>query len=218
VSTLGQLKTSVDSWLIRDDVAVSGADFPQILLVAESEIARDVFLQVQETRVTINFTARAADLPADYNGLRDPFIDSEARKFEYQTPQAFRESSNYATGRTGAFFTIEGGGGTVGDERAQILLSAPPSPSAPLDLEILYWARFAGLTDDADTNWLLRNHFDVYLYATLRSACEYIQEDMLEDRYLAKYERAVTRTNKHENRKRFGAMPKQRYGAPRGVV
>ncbi len=219
MTTFARLKRAVDSWLIRDDVAVDGEDFPEIMLIAESEISRDVRTIVQEKRAVLTFDGRAQDLPADFLELRNPFIDSQARKFEYQTPQAFRESPSFATGRVGSFFTIEGGGGTAGDERAQILIAGPASPSTTLDLEVLYWARFPALINDDDTNWLLTNHFDVYLYATLRAACEYIQEDMLEDRYLAKYERAIARQAKHENRKRFaGATPKQRYADVRGPV
>ena len=79
-------------------------------------------------------------------------------------------------------------------------------------------SRFPALVNPTDTNWLLTNHYDIYLYAALRAASEYIQEDTLEDRYQAKYDRAIEQQNRHENRKRYGAMPKQAYGNPRGVV
>ncbi len=218
MSTLGQLKISVDEWLIRDDVAVSGTDFPQILLLAESDIARDVRTVVQEQSVTLNFTGRSADLPYNYIGLRHIFIDDNIRKTEYRTAEVIRESSAWNDGRVGSFYTIEGGSQTAGDERVAITIAGPASASDPLDMEVLYWARFAALVDDADTNWLLENHYDVYLYATLRASCEYIQEDTLEDRYAGKYERAVAKLTQHENRKRFGAQPKQSYGSPRAVI
>ena len=57
------------------------------------------------------------------------------------------------------------------------------------------------------------------LYAALRASAEYIQEDMLEDRYAGKYDRAIEKMVKHENRKRSaGAVPKQAYGNPRMIV
>ena len=215
MTTLGQLKTSVDNWLARDDVAVSGTDFTEILLIAESEIARDVRAMVQETTTTLTFTGREADLPADFLEPRNPFIDDNIRKFEYKTPQALRESSGWATGRQGAAYTLEGNP-TTG--RVKMVIAAPASASTPLTVEVNYWARFPALVNDNDTNWLLANHYDIYLYATLRAACEYIQEDVLEDRYMLKYERAIERQQKLENRKRYGAMPKQAYGNPRGAV
>lgn len=218
MSTLGQLKTSVDSWLIRDDVAVTGTDFPQILLLAESDIARDVRCVVQEMALTLNFTSRSADLPYDFSEMRSVYVDDNVRKSEYLTAEAIRESSAWNNGRVGSFYTLEGGSQVAGDERVQMTLAGPPSATDPLDMLVRYWSRFPALVNDPDTNWLLANHYDVYLYATLRASAEYIQEDVLEDRYGGKYDRSVAKMTKNENRKRFAAMPKQSYGSPRAVI
>ena len=222
MSTLGQLKTDVDEWLARDDVAVTGSSFPSILLLAESYIAEDVRTMAQEVSgFTLNFTGRSADLPADFLEVRNPFIDDNVRKFEYKTPQAIREASSWNNGRQGAFYTLEGGSKDLtgtGDDRVAMVLASPASASSPLDVEINYFRRFPALTADPDTNWLLQNHYDVYLYATLRASCEFIQEDVLEDRYAAKYQTSVEKLQKHENRKRYTAAPKQAYANPRGVV
>ena len=218
MTTLSKLKVSVDSWLARDDVAVSNSDFPQILLLAESDISRDVHTLMQQASVTLNFTDREADLPYNFLELRNVFIDDNVRKTEYMTVEAIRESSVWAKGRSGSFYTLEGNLTVPGDERVKVVIASPASASAPLSMEVLYKARFAALVADPDTNWLLTNHYDIYLYSTLRAACEYIQEYEFEDRYMAKYERAIEKQVKHENRKRFGAMPKQAYADARGVV
>lgn len=220
MSTLGQLKASVDAWLARDDVAVTGTDFPQILLIAESDIARDFRFAIQEATTTLNITGRSIDLPSDFLEPRNPFIDDNVRKIEYMTPQALRESRAWNDGRAGAFYTLEGNNASplTASDTFQLTIAGPGSVATPVAIDINYWARFPALAADPDTNWILVNHFDVYLYATLRAACEYIQEDVLEDRYAAKYQSVVERQNKHENRKRFGAFPKQAYGNPRGVV
>jgi hypothetical protein len=221
MSSLGQLKTSVDAWLARDDVAVTNTDFPQILSIAESNIARDLRLAIQEATTTLTFTGRSEDLPSDFLEPRNPFISDNVRRFEYMTPQAIRESSGWDNGRVGAFYTLEANNAsplTAGALTWQMTIASPASASDPLDVVLNYWARFPALLNDPDTNWLLVNHYDIYLYATLRAACEYIQEDMLEDRYQAKYDMAIEKQNRHENRKRYGAMPKQAYANPRGVV
>lgn len=218
MTDLVTLKSSVDSWLIRDDVSV-GSDFPTILLLAEAKIARDIRCGVQEKTATLNFTGRSADLPADYLEPRNPFVDDSDRRIDYMTPEALRRSSAWTNGRVGAFYTIEGGGGTPGtDDRMQVTIAGPASATSPLSMDVNYYARFAGLVSDADTNWLLTNHFDVYLYATLRAAAEYIQEDMLEDRYAAKLAEVVEELTRHENRKRYGAMPKHASNSPRSIV
>lgn len=218
MSTFLILKQSVDSWLLRDDVAVTNSEFSTIMLLAESEIATDVRCVVQETSVDLVFDGRSQDLPADYLAERNPFIDDNVRKIAYMTPKTLREVGPWQNGRTGAFYTLEGGGGTPPDDRVQMTIAAPASASTTLTIAVNYYKRFAALVNDADTNWLLQNHFNVYLYAALRASAEYIQEDALEDRFKAKYEEAKEKLTKHENRKRFGVVPKQAYGSPRAIV
>ena len=106
----------------------------------------------------------------------------------------------------------------TGDDRVAVIIASGASASSPLSVDVNYYRRFPALTNPTDTNWLIQNHYDVYLYAALRASCEYIQEDVLEDRYASKYERAIEKLQKHENRKRYTAAPKQAYGNPRGVV
>ena len=218
MTTLAALKTAVDSWLIRDDVAV-GSDFPTILLIAESEIARTIRCAVQEKQTTLNFTGRSAVLPSNYLEPRNPFVDDQTRRIDYMTPEALRRSSVWSTGRIGAFYTIEGeASGTPPDDRMQVTIAAPASATSPLTMVVNYYARFDALVNDPDTNWLLTNHFDVYLYATLRAAAEFLQEDVLEDRYAVKFMSAKEELARHENRKRYGAMPKHASNSPRTVV
>lgn len=217
MTTLGKLKSSVDAWLIRDDVSVAD-EFPEILLLAEADIATDVRCMAQETTTTLTFTGHSAELPADYMEERFPFIDDNILKIAYMTPKVLREVGPWKKGRVGAFYTLEGGGGTPPDDRVKMIIAGPASATDPLDIDVNYLKRFSGMTNDADTNWLLRNFFNVYLYATLRAAAEFIQEDILEDRYAGKYEMAVGKLAKQENRRRFGGVPKQAYGSPRAIV
>ena len=220
MSTLGQLKTSVDGWLARDDVAVTGSDWPQILLIAESNIAMDVRCLVQEVSTTLNFTGRSVDLPADFLEVRNPFIDDDFGKFDYKTPKAIREARSWNDGRVGAFYTLEGSEdiGGLGDDRIKMTIAGPASASDPVDVEVNYYRRFPALAQDTDTNWLLINHFDVYLFASLLAAAEYLQEADLTQLYQARYDGSVYKLSKHENRKRLGAVPKRQSGFPRAVV
>lgn len=222
MSTLAQLKASVDAWLARDDVGVTNVDFPQILQIAESEISRDFRFAVQEASANLVFTGQSVDLPDDFLEARNPFIDSTTRVINYMTPKVLRESIYFQSGQPGGqFYTIEGQNAaplTAGATNLQMTIAGPGTPTEPVTIGINYWARFPALVLDPDTNWILQNHYDIYLYATLRVACEYIQEDILEDRYQQKYDRCVEMQNRHENRKRYTAAPKQAYGNPRTVV
>lgn len=221
MTTYAELKGQVDSWLARDDIAVSNSDFPFIMKIAESMISRDIKCIVQEVSTTLTFTGRSQDLPADFLEVRNPFIDDNTRKFEYKTPQAIREDSSWQNGRVGSFYTLEGSVDSdlsAADDRVKMTISAPASASDPLSIDVNYYRRFPALTDDSDTNWLLNNHFDIYLYCTLCAACKYTQEYAKADQYYSMYIDAKDAQNRAENRKRFAAVPKQSYANPRGVV
>lgn len=210
------LAQSVDAWLARDDVAVTGGEFARILLIAEANISRKIRCRMQQTSTTISFTGRSAALPENFIEHRNAFIDSATdRRMTYKPPDDFRTQLGYNDNRSGMSYTIEGDSDT---ERMNMLIAGPASVSAPLDVELLYWKRFAALTASGDTNWLLVNHFDAYLYATLRAAAEYIQEDTLEDRYQAKFDRVCDELRVDGVRAQIGAVPKVSHGNPRGIV
>ena len=233
MTTIAQLQTSVDAWLVRDDVAVSGGDFSQILLLAESEIALEYRFGIQETSTTLTFTGQSENLPADYLSARTPFIDDNTRRFEYKTPEAIRQSLEWKNGRAGQSYTIEGGDKDVdstGDDRMAVTIAGPASAADPLAVLVYYYRRFPALNTGVPTgtNWLLQNHFNVYLFETLLQAAIYIQEPELAAKYLAMVANPIEapglplglrrRIAKNENRKRFGTMPKQSYGNPRVAV
>lgn len=218
MTTRSQLQTSVDNWMIRDDIG-AGVDFDEILLIVEAELDRELRIVEQERTVTVNFTGREADLPADYLEERNPFIDDNVRKIAYMTPKAIREAGPWQNGRVGAFYTLEGGGGTPGtDDRVKMVIAAPASVAEPLDIEVNYYARLPRLVNAPDTNWVLTNHFDIYLYGCIRAGWEILQEHELEDRYKSKYEAAKAALSRSQNRKRFSAIPKQPYNSPRAIV
>lgn len=218
MTTRAALQSAVDRWMLRSDIG-SSPDFATILRLAESYIATDVRLVVQEQEVTLSITDRSADLPANYVGLRNLYLpNSPEDKIEYQTPEVLRQSAAWKNGRAGAFYTLEGGSDTPGDERVQITIAGPASPSSPLELSVLYWARLDPLVESTDTNWLLTNHFPVYLYGCLRAGFESMHDYASSDRFGALYTDAVSRVNGNEMRKRQGSVPKQAYGSPRTIV
>ena len=220
MSTLAILKSSVDSWLLRDDVSVDTTHFPQILKIAESNITRDLHLVTQEKDVTLSYTStREQDLPADFVGLRGhPRIEGGDTPMEYMTPETLYDKSVWDQYRAGAFYTLKGSPDTVAaDDRVKLVLSSEAG-TTPTLIKVDYWAKPLALSSDADTNWLLINHFDVYLYATLFSAADWVQEFDLADRYRSLYGGVIEAQNRFENRKRFGASTKQAYNNPRTVV
>lgn len=212
------LLSALDSWMIRDDIA-GDSDIDTIIQMAESRLNRLCRTVIQEQSTTLTFTGRSEDLPANYLEWRMVFIDDNVRKMDYKTPKALRESSSWSDGRKGRFFTIEGGGGTPGsDDRMQMTIASPGTASDSVTVTLLYWAKWTPLVDPTDTNWLLTNHFDIYLYAALRVAAEWANNDEKEDRYELKFQKMLGELNNSQNKGRFGAGPHHSSGSPRAII
>lgn len=224
MSTFGQLKTDVDEWLARDDVAVTGGSISSIILLAESEIAKDIRCVVQEQHANlVTGASRFLDLPDDFLQMRQVFIDDvNGRRFlEYQTPEVIREQPTWISGRRTSFYTIEGDDdilGTSGEGSARLVLAPAPDSANPQTVEVYYWARFPAFTLDPDFNWLSLNHYDIYLWQTLKQAALFIQEEELAATYNELYQAARDSLRVSENRKRYRGNQWQSYGNPRTIV
>ena len=212
MTTRQQLLADVDSWLARDDVS-AGPEINSIVLLAEDYIATDLRLVAQERTATLELSGRSVAAPDNYLTWRAVFVDGEAA--EYQTPELLRSSRGQPRGAGSRIFTIEGGD----EDTVQFVFEPAATEDDPQEVELLYFARIPPLnTNDEATNWLLKNHYSVYLYATLRAAAEWVQELELEDRYAAKYQTCVDRLNRTEQRKRYGAGARRTHGQRYPVV
>jgi len=75
MTTLAQLKTDVDAWLIRDDLAVD-ASFISMLLLAEANINRDTRTVNQEAHATLSLTSASIATPALFREVRYIYLES----------------------------------------------------------------------------------------------------------------------------------------------
>lgn len=215
-----QLLTDVDAWMARDDIAAD-ASFASMLVLAEAEIARDVRTVAQETRTDLQFTGQSAELPTNFLQMRHAYIGSYTNgKLEYKTPEVFFEE-DLSTGQRVGFYTYEGSGTLDGSTSGVNMLLSPnvATPSSPINVAILYWARFPALDAVTNTtNWLVTNHYDLYLWQLLKQAAIWVQDDEAEIKFHGHYERTKERVNLTENRKRYRGNQYQAYGHPRTVV
>lgn len=217
MTTLSQLKADIDEWLARDDIAVSGGSIASIIRLGEAEIARDIHTLKQEKRAPISFTSNYADLPADFLHLRD--INIPNCLVEYAAPEVIRESVLWTRGGGSEYlYSIESDDDLSSAGLARLVLAPGGSATTPVVAEINYKARFPALVADGDSNWLLVNHYDVYLWQMLKQAAIFIDETEKEAKYDNMYQRAKESVGKNENRKRFRGNQKQQYGNPRTVV
>ena len=178
IGTYGQLKTSVAAWLKRSDLTDIIPDF---ICLAESHIRRDVRCRAMEQIATGTLSARTLALPTRFLEARNVALDGYPQT--YITPQEYAQQADWDAGN----YTVKG----------ELFYFQSSTATYSID----YWQAFAPFADDGDTNWLLTNAPEVYLWATLVEAKTYIEGDPSKE--LAFYQRAVTRLRQTEMQARF---------------
>lgn len=175
----GQLKSSIATWLHREDLSTV---IPTFVTLAESAIARDVRLRAMETRQT-GTTTGEIDLPDDFLSMRAFVLDDVPML--YLTPAEWHA------------YNDAGGEG-------RYTIAGTKVYSAAGDYQLDYWARFSALASDSDTNWLLTNHPDVYLFSSLRQAAIYIRDDDYAQQMQQEYLKSVLRAQQTDTASRYG--------------
>ncbi len=171
----GQLKASIASWLNH---GAATSSIPDFVTLAEGVIRRDVRVSDMESLVTGSLVAGALDLPANYldarrlvvNGLPCDYVTPE--EFQDQTFQQSRE--NVYTRIGSSLYVINGDTSTY---------------------SLIYRGAYDALADDADTNWVLTNAPDVYLFAALKFGAIFLKDAPAAQGYDTVYEGAKNKTN-----------------------
>lgn len=217
MTTRAELLQDIDTWLARDDLS-SGGSQDTFLRIAQSIIDREVRLKDQETTVNLSLVQRTTPLPSDYLTLISISIDSVLdRNIEYLTPERIRESpvwqnqggSNSDREQVTFAYTLENNNLTV---------APAPSATNPLSVDLVYVSRLSRLVNGGDTNYLLTNYYDVYLWCVLAQAAIFIEDSELENKYGRLYERAIESLNINERRGRFAGSALISTGSPRRIV
>lgn len=215
MTTRAELIADLDVWLARDDLS-SGGNQDTMLRIAQANINRRLRVQAQEVITQLVCTSRTTPLPVDYQALRSLSRDTTMdRSVTYLTPERIRESPVWqnqggATGVDATAYTIE----------AQSVTLAPaPTAGAPVTLDIVYIGKFDDLVNPADSNWLLLNNYDIYLWAILEAAAIYLEDDELLLKYKGLFDVAVGELIDTERRARTPpATGLIATGHPRAVV
>lgn len=167
IETYAQLQNAVADWLNRSDL---GDVIPFFIHNAESEFKRDA--RVRRRRQT-SLTADAATkaLPADFAAM-DTLTHDGA--------DADGELENAGTAGALTRIAARNGGNAAAPTHYVVqdgALRFGPEPDQAYPLELAYWDGFTRLSDTMQTNWLLDEHPDVYLYGSLVESAPYLRDD-----------------------------------------
>lgn len=193
LSTFTELKTSVGTFLNREDLV---AVIPDFIALAEADMQRKVRHWRQEATTSIALSGQYTALPADFlEVIRFYVTDTDTKPLELisqaQLIDRKRQAAN--TGGSPSYYAITAG-----------QIEVFPVPDATYNAELYYYTRLDALGDATATNWLLDYHKDAYLYGALMHSSMYLQEDARLAGWGALYQQAIDSINSDGEKAKFG--------------
>jgi hypothetical protein len=158
----GWLKASVADWLHRTDLT---AQIPDFVMLAEKRINDDLNARLQQmpVQLSVNLGDTVATVPSGLNTIYSLSLPTYGA-LEPMTPEKLETA--YASHSPG----IPRHYALVGDT-----LKLGPIPDGPYTFSLTYRADVPALSDSGDTNWLIAQHADIYLAASMCAALLYTQ-------------------------------------------
>jgi len=191
ISNYGELKTAVANWMDRDDLT---ARIPEFIALAEARFNRVLRIRAMESKQTASTVAGQQNLalPTNYIQMRNVQMNtSPVTPMQYVTPEIFdRLYGGSATG-TPKFYSI------IANE-----LQLGPTPDTVQTIEMLFYKKFDPLSADGDTNWVLTNAPDVYLYGALLEAEPFIMNDARTALWAEAFQNAISSIQEQDNKDR----------------
>ena len=194
ISTYDTLKSGIADFLNRDDLT---AVIPTFIDLAQGQINRDVRHWKMETTAQLGIDGDYAYMPADWletkNAQYYPDI-ADATKFsplEYLSQNAFDERKINSENKIGdpQYYTFAALQGTP------VMMLFPQAKSLTSDKVNLSYLTNFHLGVGNNSNWLLSDYPDVYLYGSLIHAAIYLKDDERLALFSQMYGAAVQRVN-----------------------
>lgn len=184
ITTYAELQTAVASWINRSDLT---ATIPDFIRLGEAMIRRDIRARDQLTTYTATLTSEEVALPDDLLEIRfvKASVNGYIKPLEFVAEDIYDSQPNAAAP---TFWTVDGNTLKV-QGGSEALVS--------------YWASYDAL-DTTSTNWLLTNSPDIYLFAALVEANDFVGNDAGVLKYAERYKRAVAEFNANEKKALFG--------------
>lgn len=184
-ATFAALSASIGRWLNRTDLE---AVIPDFVRMAEAEFARDVRLRSSFQTVVIDGYTPDGEiaLPADMLELK------ELRAGGHVLTVLANE--DWRTKLSGPYFTRIGNVAHITGKPA-------------VAYRLTYMQRLPQLAFPSDSNWLLREHYDIYLWKCCEQGSVWMRDAEAAQGYNQKYELAVQNLLTANNYHAWGGAP-----------
>ena len=169
ITNYSELQTTISNWLNRADATTLDI-IPDFIRLAEAKLNRMEEIR-DEANGTLTLNAETVSLPGDYREKLKLTFDDGIRYGEIEIiPPEMLALKKVSLGATGfpRFAAIISNG---------TKLRLAPVPDQAYVVTIDYVAALTALNDTDVVNWLLTNHPDIYMYASLVESAPYLKDD-----------------------------------------
>ena len=167
ITNYGELKSAVGDFLNRSDLTSVIHTFIDF---AEADFNRNLKVRQMVARAEAVIDTRFSAVPSDFVEAKDLVIvtGTPVTPLQFVTQQEMAQIRNTEITSAGKpkYFSIVGG-----------QFEVCPTPDGEYDLEMSYFAKIDALESDSDTNWLLTDYPDLYLYTSLTHSAPYLKDD-----------------------------------------
>lgn len=156
IATYSDLQTKAASWVKRAGVSTYTAEVVDFITLAEARLNREIGAVETDATLTGTVDSRTIDLSA--YSIAEPIALFLAQSGYDETPIQLQADGTFP------FLTTSGYPSQAAIDGTDLKFDRPLDTAYPFRFR--YREKFA-LSNSATTNWLLTNHSDVYLAATL---------------------------------------------------
>ena len=198
--TRTELLALFERYLKRNDLTDLYGDFIEM---AEARINAVMRLSEMEKRSTSTPTAAHWSLPSDFLELRhiQAAENTASYPIEYITPEQADDKRRImdSTGKY-RFYTLV-------DNSIEII--PHPGATTTTEIEIFYYAKVDALVDTTDTNDIVTNYPNLYIYAMMGEAALYREAGQQADMWLGTFDSYAAQLNQRASAARFSGNSMQ---------
>ena len=169
------------------------AQLPSLIRKAEARLDRLCVVPERETAVSVTTTAgeQNVSLPIDYRHLHNArLLDDTGAPLEQVPLATLYNAYSSASGRP-TVYAVTAGALLVG-----------PVPDAEYAIRLIYTTKLPNLSPANQTNWLLQNNPDAYIYAVLFQTSTWLEDLDAATAYRSELFTIIEEVNKQGNRYR----------------
>lgn len=176
------MKAAVADFMNRSDATSA---IPSFITLAEAEINRKLRCRQMIARATAIVSDEFESVPADFAGSKSLDLDGTTHTIhlDYCAPDEILWQKAQRTTVTGdpEMYSIQG---------ADIQLF--PAPTGAMTARMVYYRTIPALSGSRETNWLLTQYPDAYLYGSLSQAGMWLRGDPRMADFIATFEEILS--------------------------